>query len=115
MLDINSTTNSIMLTRGDSAEITVAFTDSEGNPYDASGDTVKFGVKRSAFDAECVLEKTIENGKITFTPDDTKNMEYGDYLYDVEITHVDDSGEEPVTSVWTPIAAARFSLGYNVL
>lgn len=107
--------NGITLTRGDSAVFSVTVEDEHGETYDYSDDTVKFGVKRSAFDTDCVLEKTVEDGQVVLTPEDTENMEYGDYLYDIEITHVDDSGEEPVTDVWTPIAAARFTLGFNVL
>lgn len=112
--------NTIVLTKGDSGSITVAFTDSSGNTYDASGDTVEFGVKRNVYDAECVLKKTVENGTtLTFTPEDTEDIEgYGDFLYDIQITHVteaQDETEEDVTEIWTPIAAAKFVLGWNVL
>lgn len=110
------TGNSIFLTRGDSAELTLSLTDSQGSPYDFSGDTVRFGVKRNAFDAECVIEKTVTDGKITFAPEDTESLEFGDYLYDVEVRHTVNAGEEnEAVQVYTPIAAAKFSLGYNVL
>lgn len=99
----------ITLTRGDSAELTLTLTDGSGETYDFSADTVRFGVKRSPLDTgEPVLVKTVENGKITFEPNDTAAMEFGDYRYDVEV--VTEAG-----AVYTPIAAARFTVGYNVL
>lgn len=107
--------NKIVLTRGDSACIELTIKDAEGNDYDYSGDTVVFGVKRSVNDKECVLTIPVTDNKITFTPEMTKNMQFGDYLYDVQLTHVDDSGEEPVTSVYTVIAAAKFVVGYEVV
>ena len=103
--------NGITLTRGDSATLEVVIKDGE-ETYDYSGDVVKFGVKRSPFDAECVLEKTVEDGKIVLEPEDTETLEFGDYVYDVQLTHVD---EDEATSIYTPIAAARFSIGYSVL
>lgn len=100
----------ITLTRGDSGEFTLTVKDASGNSYDFSHDTVRFGVKRSPLDTTAaVLVKTFdENGKIAFTPDDTKSMEFGDYRYDVEVETQDGA-------VYTVIAAARFTLGYEVL
>ena len=120
MFKIDENTNAIQLTRGDTAKITVSFTDEGGDPYDMSGDVVRFGVKRSPFDRECVLEKTIdsETGTFVLTPADTANMEFGDYLYDIEIQHTvegETDEDEDTVEVYTPIAAAKFSLTYNVL
>lgn len=106
--------NKIFITKGDSAEFEVVIMDGE-QEYDYSNDTVEFGVKRSAFDESCVIRKTVnEDGKIVLTPEDT-DIDYGDYIYDVQVTHMDDSGEEPVTYVYTPIAAQKFTIGYSVL
>ena len=109
--------NNVVLTRGDSAKFELTLTDSEGETYDYSNDEVKFGVKRSAFDASCVLEKTVEDGVIELEPADTESMEFGDYLYAVEVRHTveaESEGEEDKVEVYTPIVA-KFSLGYNVL
>lgn len=109
--------NNIMLTRGDSAKFKLTLTDSEGETYDYSNDEVKFGIKRSAFDASCVLEKTVVDGAIELEPADTESMEFGDYLYSVEVRHTveaETEGEEDKIEVYTPIVA-KFSLGYNVL
>lgn len=109
--------NKIVLTRGDSACIGLQLEDGSGNPYDFSGDVVKFGLKRSVFnDGACILEKTFDSeGKIYFKPEDTEKMEFGDYLYDIQVTVTDDSGDEPVVNKYTPIAAAKFTLGFNVM
>lgn len=104
--------NNIKITRGDSAELTIALKDAEGETYDYSEDVVKFGVKRSAFDTSCVIEKTVTDSKVVLTPADTETLEFGDYLYDVEVRHTNESEE---VEVYTPISAARFTIGYNVL
>lgn len=109
--------NNVTLTRGDSAKFTLSLTDSEGESYDYSNDEVKFGVKRSAFDASCVLEKDVIDGVITLEPADTESMEFGDYLYSIEVKHTveaESEGEEDKVEIYTPIVA-KFSLGYNVL
>lgn len=111
--------NQVFLTRGDSAVLELSLTDGEGNPYDFSNDTVKFGLKRTAFESACVLEKTFdEEGKIKFSPEDTESLEFGDYVYDVQVEHTTESEseeEEDVVDIYTPIAAVKFSIGYNVL
>ena len=105
--------NGITLTRGDTAVFKIALEDGNGNPYDYSGDTVKFGVKRSAFDTDCVLEKPVnENGEVVLDPADTASMDFGDYLYSVRLYH---SSGESDTDVYTPIASARFSLGFDII
>ena len=117
MLVVDSESMNIKLTRGDSAKFELTLTDSEGETYDYSNDTVKFGVKRSAFDENCVIEKDVVDGVITLEPADTESMEFGDYLYSIEVRHTveaESEEEEDKVEIYTPIVA-RFSLGYNVL
>lgn len=117
MFIVDETTNAIKLTKGDTAKITVSFTDEGGNPYDFSEDTVVFAVKRSAFDAEPVIEKNIDSatGKLELQRDDTINMEYGDYIYTVTIEHLAVGEDESETmEFYTPIVS-KFSLGFNVI
>ena len=104
----------IKMTRGDSAEMTVALTTSGGESYDFSDDTVKFGVKQSAWERDLMLEKTVDSstGKFVIEPEDTANMPFGDYLFDVRVYHTDTETEK--TSISTPISG-NFSLLYNVL
>lgn len=105
---VKVTENQIFLTKGDSAELDVVIKDGE-ETYDYSNDTVKLGIKKNFADAECVVEKTVdENGKITFEPDDTKDLEVGTYFYDLKV--VTASG-----LVCTVIAASQFIIGHSVL
>lgn len=100
--------NGITLTRGDNAELHLTLT-SGGETYDYSNDKVVFGVKRSAFEENLILEKIVdEDGNIVLEHDDTKNLEFGDYLYSIRLETED--GE-----VYTPIAGARFSLGFDIV
>lgn len=105
---VKVTENQIFLTKGDSAELDVVIKDGE-ETYDYSNDTVKLGIKKNFADAECVVEKTVdENGKITFDPDDTKDLEVGTYFYDLKIVTADNE-------VCTVIAASQFVIGHSVL
>ena len=83
----------ITLTRGDSFYATVSMkVKATGEDYTPQeGDVVRFGVKRSTEDKECVIEKVIPNDtlEIYLAPDDTKNLLAGAYVYDVELTYAD--------------------------
>lgn len=105
---VKVTENQIFLTKGDSAELTITIMDGE-ETYDYSNDTVKLGIKKNFADAECLIEKTVdENGKVTFDPDDTKDLDVGTYFYDLKIVTADNA-------VCTVIAAAQFIIGHSVL
>ena len=112
--------NEITIVRGNTETLALTITDGEGQEYDFSNDTVEFGVKRSALcNGEALLKKTFdENGEIHFSHDDTAEMEFGDYLYEVRLTHVDEAeteGEEDVVTVKSVIPATRFTVGWNIL
>jgi len=102
MLKINRD-NSIELTRGDTARIELAINGDDGKPYDFSEDTVLFTIKDSTVSVEPLLQKTVTDGVIYLAPTDTELMQYGDYVYDVELTM--QSGD-----VCTVITPARFTL-----
>lgn len=128
MINVDEKMN-ITITKGDSAalELTLMNGDQE---YDYSNDTVKMVVKRSQQDSEVVLEKTVEDSKITLTPADTNGIEgFGDFLYAIKVYHEvepeevvaseeavesEAADDEPVIDVYTPIVA-RFTLGFNVV
>lgn len=88
MFRINGTT--ITLTQGDSFYAVVSLTEmSTGHAYTPQeGDVIKFGLKKSITDAECVIEKTIPNGTLLLylAPSDTKELPLGNYVYDIELT-----------------------------
>lgn len=81
----------ITIRRGTTNAFVVVLTDEEGNPYVISdGDTVIFGVKRSIREKGYLFSKSITeydkaNGGyvISLVPEDTQELEFRDYVYDV--------------------------------
>ena len=82
--------NSIKLTRGDSFYVTVTMkrkdTGEEYTPQE--GDVIRFGLKKNAEQANCLIEKIIPNDTLVLhlEPNDTKPFPFGKYVYDIEIT-----------------------------
>ena len=82
--------NNISITRGDSAIFALSIKKDDGSPYEiAEGDTVIFTVKKSTFDTKIITQKKVVDGVVRLNPDDTKDLEYGTYYYDVELTQAD--------------------------
>lgn len=92
--------NVIKMTRGDTAIINVKMfkkMEDECIEYTpVEGDTVRFALKHNTFnqarteltDTEPIFVKDIpiDTMTLTISPDDTKNLGFGGYLYDVQIT-----------------------------
>ena len=89
--------NNIKLTRGDTAILTLSVT-RNGSEYDFSSDLVQFTVKRNTVTEDIVIQKTFSGTSITINPSDTKNLQYTDLKYDVQI--INSSNE--VYTVITP-------------
>lgn len=82
--------NNISITRGDSAIFALTIKKADGEPYEITeGDTVIFTVKMSTFDTKIITQKTVVDGVVRLHPEDTKDLEYGTYYYDVELTQSD--------------------------
>ena len=78
--------NKIYIQRGNSATFSIELMDeSTGEPYDFSEDTVVFTVKRFLTDREPLLQKTVVNGMVTITTEDTNELNFGQYFYDVTL------------------------------
>ena len=87
------TANKIEMSRGGSETLTVPLDDETGPVALVTGDSVKFTVRRTASDTVKNISKTVTaftNGLafITIRPADTATMEFGWYVYDVEVTFV---------------------------
>ena len=81
---------SITLTKGDTFKTYVTPRDEDGYFYSPrTGDVVRFALKKNYKDAECLIKKTIPNDTLLLhlEPSDTKNLDIGNYVYDVEITY----------------------------
>ena len=108
MVRVNNTT--ITMTRGDTLTVQIGINKSDGTPYEPSeGDVVRFALKKDYSDKNPIILKTIDNEDLTLTllPSDTKQLAFGDYVYDIELTQEDGT-------VDTFVAKARFKITEEV-
>lgn len=98
--------NNIYLTRGDTAEIELSITDEEGNPYAlASSDRLIFTLRKIWDKGTILLEKTVNTPLFTFTTADTKNLDFGDYCFDIYLFNTQ------TEKLDTFIAEKKFTIG----
>ena len=79
----------IQATKGDTIIMPFVVTNNDGSIYQVQPtDVINFGMKEKYSDAECLIEKTINNEtlKLVLNHDDTKNLEVKSYVYDIQIT-----------------------------
>ena len=89
MYTVKKTT--ITLTRGDTFKAQIHITDKEGNPYEIQeGDEVRFAMKKnySDPDTEVLIVKQVPTDTLILTlePEDTKDLPFGTYVYDIQLT-----------------------------
>lgn len=79
------------MTRGDTLRVLLTLQDESGNIYTpASGDRIRFAMKRNYNDATPIVVKEIPNNslELVLNPEDTKNlMQPSSYVYDIEMTY----------------------------
>lgn len=88
-MSYNVSGTTITLTRGDTFMALITITDSENNPYiPVEGDSVRFAMKATYADEEPLVVKDIpiDTMKLILKPEDTKNLAFGKYVYDIELT-----------------------------
>lgn len=91
----------IRLTRGDTQYINVSITNqSTGEQYQIQqNDTIRFTVKKSVTDRNFIFQKVLTGSQdIVINPEDTSEMLFQKYKYDVELT----TGEGDVFTVIGP-------------
>lgn len=84
--------NKITLTRGDTCRIKLSLKDSSGNDFvPDDGDVIRFAAKRYYTDPEPVIYIIVPNDTLILEikPEDTKNLDFGTYVYDMQITFAD--------------------------
>ena len=88
MYKIDGTT--ISLTRGDSLYATIAMKQGTQTYTPAEGDVIKFTVRKT-YSTPVLIQKTIPHDTLMLhlLPADTKELPYGRYVYDVELTTAD--------------------------
>lgn len=86
---IDSDTNKITLTRGDTFIARVHLTTQDGEKYEPEeGDVIRFAMKASIKDEDPLIVKEIptETMELVIDAEDTKPLPFGKYIYDVELT-----------------------------
>ena len=80
----------IMLTRGDSAYITVTLKAQDGAAYTMqAGDKLTLTVRKQAIDTSSVLLQSVsDTDTIKLAPEQTKTLASGSYSYDIQLTTV---------------------------
>ena len=79
----------IQATKGDTIKMPFVVVNNDKSIYQVqTGDVINFGMKQNYSDAECLIEKTIDNETLTLVLEhaDTKSLEVGSYYYDIQIT-----------------------------
>lgn len=88
----------IAVVRGDSASFNINLFDANGEAYTlVEGDTLTFTVKKSAFSKAPLIQKNITGNVIDIFPEDTVNLPYGGYVYDVQLITVEGYVDTVVT------------------
>lgn len=102
--------NTIFLTRGDTFKAKITITYPNGNVYiPKEGDSIRFALKEDVEDKECLILRDIpiDTMLLVINPEDTKELEFGSYVYDLQLTKA--NGD-----VDTFITASKFKLTAEV-
>lgn len=84
----------INLTRGDTFMADIKIFQQNGDQYvPVEGDTIRFALKKAVNNTEVLIEKDIpiSTMMLVLNPEDTKKLEFGKYVYDIQLTKA--SGE----------------------
>ena len=79
----------ITLTRGDTFEAKVSIMRNDGTPYiPHEGDRIRFAMKENYNYSRPLILKDIpiDTMMLVINPEDTENLSFGKYIYDIQIT-----------------------------
>ena len=87
--------NKITLTRGDTLRLNLTLMNGNEEYELQAGDRVRFALKHPEYntdgtdfaDTEPLIVKQMEGGVLVLQPEDTKELGFGNYVYDVELTY----------------------------
>lgn len=82
----------IKLTRGDTFEAVITAVDPNGENYiPREGDSIRFAMKGKYEDVKPLLIVDIpaDTMILTLKPEDTKDLPFGKYVYDIQLTYAD--------------------------
>lgn len=89
MIDEN---NRITMTKGDTPTFSFELLLPDGTPYEyEDGDRVVFATKKNKYDAEpaFTIEADLETKTISFSEEDTKELEIGKYIWELSLNKAD--------------------------
>lgn len=79
--------NNITITRGDSGVIMIHINGPDGTEYKmAEGDKAVLTVKKTTTAAKALITLDITDGMAKFKPSDTAGLDYGNYVYDCQLS-----------------------------
>ena len=81
--------NTIYLTRGDTFKAIISIAYPDGSVYTPKeGDAIRFAMKGDISDTEPLIlrEIPIDTMMLVINPEDTKLLDYGTYVYDIQLT-----------------------------
>ena len=84
--------NMIIMTKGDTPTFTFEILLPDGTPYKfEEGDSVVFAAKKNKYDEEpaFTIEADLETKTISFSEENTKNLELGKYIWELSLNKVD--------------------------
>lgn len=90
----------INLTRGDTCKIQLSLTDSDGEAYTPNeGDIIRFAAKKTYDDPVPLIYIVIPNDTLLLEiePEHTKNLAFGNYVYDIQLTCADGTVDTFIT------------------
>lgn len=100
--------NEIELTRGDTLYLQITITDDTGEEYVVSPeDKLVFTLKKDVYQKTPILQKNIQDNALIISHDDTKALQFGEYIYDVQLT-------QPNGDVTTVVKPTKFLINYEV-
>lgn len=77
----------ITLTRGDTFRADIVITNADGTQFNpGEEDTITFTMRQS-YSSAIVIQKTITDLVLEILPEDTAELNYGSYVYDIELTY----------------------------
>ena len=95
---MNKNSVSIAVNRGDSANFPLEITRADGSqfiPDETAGEQLTFTVRQGhkAEKFPILIQKKITGTRIEVEPEDTENLEYGSYIFDIEAKYMEDELE----------------------
>ena len=86
---LSTMNNRITLTRGDDAQLVINITDSTGAVRDMFTDDLLTMTVRDKINGTLLFQITTNTNTLTILPTHTKDIEFGSYIYDVQLRTFD--------------------------